>query len=597
MTTPCKIYLQSFVITLVISPKSWKIIGATKNCDAFLGSPTACLNKPIDAVFSTRTVRAIKKIKNDNEEIYINVQLDNGANADIFPANLVRKANKVYLEIASTPHDTHSPNIDDMYHATKEIDTINSHADLFRATLRIFKEKTHYDSIVAISFLEEAPELVAALPKKGLDPHRVQSDFGCIKDIFDCSDLTRSSAYNPDIGAKKVQLLTNSQSIDTSTLLAKPSPPKLLTLLKKFKKSALAIFALIHGDELLGAIICMNHTPKQVHISQRKFLLVLSQFVAAKWNLLIHNKILAQEQSIKEYLLRAAQKINSISSPFTLLQKIAQSISVKLKACGYQIYYADKYSEKKRRDTCTFLSHSALKQSPGRVRVLEMPTDTLRYVVIALNKQSSNCIVIILDDKNTYENKQLLFISKQVRLLLVERLMTLYYFDKSIKDQLTGLYNRAYLNEYYTLLKKQSRRNKQSDNLCLCMIDCDHFKDINDQHGHDAGDKVLIDLAEFLKTSFRGTDIIARFGGEEFVVLMPDTQLDSAYEKCNATLNSYMKRRIDIGKPKPIHMTFSAGISSTGGKSNMNLETLTKAADKALYQAKEQGRKQVCKAS
>lgn len=150
-------------------------------------------------------------------------------------------------------------------------------------------------------------------------------------------------------------------------------------------------------------------------------------------------------------------------------------------------------------------------------------------------------------------------------------------------DSLTGLHNRKYL------LEKLSKMNKYS----LAMIDIDNFKLVNDRYGHTVGDEVLKFLAHFLKSKVRHTDIVARFGGEEFIIVFSDidvkqgiNRLDRIREELAKTLIPIPENRMGISE---IQITFSAGVV----KGNKDYESVINKADKLMYKAKENGRNQI----
>lgn len=160
-----------------------------------------------------------------------------------------------------------------------------------------------------------------------------------------------------------------------------------------------------------------------------------------------------------------------------------------------------------------------------------------------------------------------------------------------IKDPLTGLYNRFAFKE---ILRQEIDRARRYDrHLSLLMIDIDHFKSINDQFGHLIGDQVLEEFADILKATFRKTDILTRFGGEEFAIILPETTVGHATmlaERVRKSIEGYNYSHL-IGDKK---ITVSIGISNyhtPGQKSDI---TLLHSADKALFAAKKEGRNKVC---
>jgi len=155
----------------------------------------------------------------------------------------------------------------------------------------------------------------------------------------------------------------------------------------------------------------------------------------------------------------------------------------------------------------------------------------------------------------------------------------------AMHDQLTGLYNRHYLLEVATQKVAKALRHKYP--LCLLMIDIDHFKAINDTHGHHSGDLVLKAVAKELATGNREEDITARFGGEEFVIIFDHCHFVDAQKKANLIL-----RKIEDLQPEGLNVTVSIGLAKLI-KSDEQFSNLLKRADLALYEAKGKGRNRV----
>ena len=155
--------------------------------------------------------------------------------------------------------------------------------------------------------------------------------------------------------------------------------------------------------------------------------------------------------------------------------------------------------------------------------------------------------------------------------------------ELSIKDVLTGLFNRRYIEDRLINIKENFDRYNES--FCIAMIDIDNFKDVNDVYGHQTGDEVLKSIANILKENSRVTDVIGRWGGEEFLLIMTKCTLENAQI---ATENLRQKVESTIFEEVGIK-TISIGLSTYDG----NIETTIKSADKALYKAKNSGRNKV----
>ncbi|MGX0954320.1 diguanylate cyclase (GGDEF)-like protein [Pseudomonas viridiflava] len=159
---------------------------------------------------------------------------------------------------------------------------------------------------------------------------------------------------------------------------------------------------------------------------------------------------------------------------------------------------------------------------------------------------------------------------------------------RMVRDSLTGLYNHTHILQLLEDCSFRSRREGKP--LCFAMLDIDHFKKVNDSHGHPMGDRVIKSLALFLKQRLRKTDFIGRYGGEEFAIVMPDTDIQSAHQ----VLEEIRHRFAEIhypAQPADLFCTFSAGVVSLG----LHDDSLSLAAqaDSALYRAKHAGRNQV----
>jgi diguanylate cyclase (GGDEF)-like protein len=161
---------------------------------------------------------------------------------------------------------------------------------------------------------------------------------------------------------------------------------------------------------------------------------------------------------------------------------------------------------------------------------------------------------------------------------------------QSVRDALTGLYNRRYLEE--ALDREIRRAGRARQHLGLLMIDLDHFKRFNDTYGHDAGDVVLREAASFLLKNVRAEDFVCRFGGEEFVVILPTADLEGARAR-GERLRSKMRELAIMHQGKSLgRVTFSVGVA-VFPEHGMSAKEVMAAADAALYEAKRGGRDRV----
>jgi len=167
----------------------------------------------------------------------------------------------------------------------------------------------------------------------------------------------------------------------------------------------------------------------------------------------------------------------------------------------------------------------------------------------------------------------------------------LQHLSMALTDSLTGLHNRHYLSSHLDSVMERMRDSGKP--VSLLMIDIDHFKQVNDTYGHSVGDEALKEIGQRILRNVRGFDLAARFGGEEFVVVMPDTPLEVALGVADRLCEQMSTNPILVSASKDkILLTLSIGVSVSDGTSS-TAETLLEEADKALYQAKREGRSRV----
>jgi len=162
---------------------------------------------------------------------------------------------------------------------------------------------------------------------------------------------------------------------------------------------------------------------------------------------------------------------------------------------------------------------------------------------------------------------------------------------QALTDPMTKLYNRRYLTEMSQQLLELAQRN--GSQLSVLMLDIDKFKNVNDTYGHKVGDDVIIILAETLQEFTRKSDVVCRLGGEEFVVLLPDTPLSGALKLAETLRSEVEALEVKLEDNKILRFTISIGVTQIN-KNEKDLEISIARADGALYEAKEGGRNKVC---
>jgi diguanylate cyclase (GGDEF)-like protein len=224
----------------------------------------------------------------------------------------------------------------------------------------------------------------------------------------------------------------------------------------------------------------------------------------------------------------------------------------------------------------------------------------LRHTVIARISESGEphiCHIhvsfptTVHGDEEPYPLKEIEEISAVVDELIAnktENIMSAYrkLEHMAIRDRLTGLYNRIRLDE--KLKHELTRANRYGSPFSIVLLDIDAFKTINDAHGHLAGDSVLVRLGELLRKIVRDTDLAGRWGGEEFMLVLPETGARQALVMSERIRTVFADQRFEVADQVDIGLTLSAGITSfTSGD---DFESLFQRADQALYQAKRTGK-------
>jgi diguanylate cyclase (GGDEF)-like protein len=157
-------------------------------------------------------------------------------------------------------------------------------------------------------------------------------------------------------------------------------------------------------------------------------------------------------------------------------------------------------------------------------------------------------------------------------------------------DGLTQIFNRRHWQE--SLEQEYAKARRHEKNLSLIMLDLDHFKKLNDNYGHQGGDKVLIDVTQTIKSVLRIEDIFGRYGGEEFAIIIPETDIDGALDLAKRVCETVAKTPVSF-QEHILNISVSVGVSQLNDD-DMSYEKLIANADEALYQAKANGRNRVC---
>lgn len=211
------------------------------------------------------------------------------------------------------------------------------------------------------------------------------------------------------------------------------------------------------------------------------------------------------------------------------------------------------------------------------------PRHTIRLYIILYALIVIGTAFFTIDGDNSWR----LLVSTAVTIALIYILLDVIYALQTkmarlaLKDELTGAYNRREMNARLAIAADRKKRYDAASSLMI--IDLDHFKSINDTYGHAAGDRVLVELVDLLRSNCRRADEVFRAGGEEFVILLPDTSIDGATTLVDKIMKALRGRRL-----ADLSVTASIGIAEIA--TDETVESWMSRADAALYRAKESGR-------
>lgn len=217
----------------------------------------------------------------------------------------------------------------------------------------------------------------------------------------------------------------------------------------------------------------------------------------------------------------------------------------------------------------------------------------LRRAVLSDDRDRLRGQVLVLRDINDLRRSELEL--REANAKLTTQLLTIQTLqeglrEQALRDSLTGLYNRRYLEE--TIGRELARTQRNHEPMCLLMIDLDHFKALNDEHGHAAGDQVLRWFGDLMRTKLRPGDIACRYGGEEFVLLMPGAPLQGGLVRADEMRQAFQHLVHTASGNRYGDVTLSAGVAVFPDDAKTASE-LRRKADAALYVAKRTGRNRV----
>ena len=287
-------------------------------------------------------------------------------------------------------------------------------------------------------------------------------------------------------------------------------------------------------------------------------------------------------------------------------QDYLKLIEKKLNSIGFEVVSASNGLEAlealKKEDIRLLITDWAMPVMSGMELIKSIRKDSSKpyvYIIVLSAYSTINDIVKGIDvGADDYLTKPFSFVELAARIKIGERIISLETrLQKSIDekahlaqiDHLTKIFNRRYLFEIGEQIFKQGRR--YNHRMALLMIDIDRFKNVNDAYGHDIGDEALVLATKRFSEGIRNVDILGRQGGEEFIVLMPETSTKGAFKVAERLRASISETPLKTSGPT-ISLTISVGVG-VQETATTNIESLMKIADIALYKSKRAGRNRV----
>lgn len=287
-----------------------------------------------------------------------------------------------------------------------------------------------------------------------------------------------------------------------------------------------------------------------------------------------HDNLLAENKKLKARNHNLQMTLDSITALYDITEQICKSLEVdKVFSC-----FRDEINKYIRVSDCKFLKGEA---------DLSLYKD---YAVSALKIQEKLIGYLVADGLGPQDKEKFSILSQQFLLGIKRAILYQEVQELAITDSLTGIFNRRY---YLERFKEELERSKKFNYVFSClMIDIDYFKDFNDRYGHIVGDAILRELSMAIRENIRQIDLIGRYGGEEFSIILSETDKDVAQLAAGRIREAVQDKRIRV-YDEELKITVSIGISTYPGDGK-DIETLIDRADSALYQAKQTGRNRVC---
>lgn len=645
--------LQPFAVLLIANKRSLKIKAVSDNLLSVLKvDQNKIIDKKLSEYFDEDGLSFIEKIiKKGKTHTYLKNTKFYSNQFNNFNITLVvyLEGDFVFFEIERDLEEDDAHYLSDIQAVGLELDDCESSEVLYQEYLTVLSAIVKSESIMIYQYMDDYSGKVVAQKKKKDMPSFINHFFPAtdtpvaVREAF----MKRPIRYIPDINYSEIKLISNVdvKKLNLTRVISRSVSPVHIEFLKNMGSSGVMTLAIISDNKLWGLVAIHFKEESFIDAEKRSFLILITSLLGAKITYI--NELNDTEK--KDKLLTAinsstseSEKLDSISS----LTKHWVDKLVGLVACdGYIWSYQGNHSQSGKlisQKNSDLLYKHYVKKSENYIyninfsNIKSILSDEkkikVKQALLIIISYEDDMYILLCRKSKTHEkkwagdpNKNLtlgkqkgkyhprksfktwveshqneadlwspfeLMAAKQIQRLLVEKTLRQQLTERALHDPLTNLYNRFYLEDNYEREVKIAKREKSA--LSLCIIDIDFFKKVNDQYGHDAGDLVLQEMAEYLLSIFRVEDTICRYGGEEFVILMRHADNVSAKERCEEARNAISKNRYNVSDKKKIKITISAGVVTTNPfKKDISLEALVKKGDKLLYSAKEQGRNRV----
>lgn len=624
--------LQPFAALLIASKKDRKVEALSSNITEFLALSTQqLLGKKLEHVFDENVFTFLNHII---KEQMVTTQTDcfelisSERKVPCFVTAYVVEES-IYVEFELYHGKSDENVIFYLQNIAAEFANIHTEKALYHRTCQCINQIATFDNVFIRQFKNDGSSQVVYQKGKSIikswQGMQVAADE--LPESLETIYLERPIRYIPNVNNTTIRMIKSdsSKKYDLRRVISR-IPNILDSVFNQDCQATLTLFIVVNG-RIWGSIHCLKREAQLIPVQVRERLLMLIQIVA---HTIATNKARASrnyKEKINQFTLKAREDAQLDENFDRLIENYYQPLKKLLKFDGLQISYEQKNRRKGILPDEKLLDHITTNISSQEQLVVTQQPELLKLSSKKSLHGVGSIVTLVID----HENSVFIHITRKTKVItqyylqrvkaqkklcwkagknlaasywhkdhyralyqLQQSLSDIYLRQRlrklALQDSLTGLYNRHYLADAYQRLLAEYKR--QQKKLSLVVMDIDHFKKINDTYGHISGDLVLRQIAKQLTDHFRREDIVVRYGGEEFVVVL-SSAIATAKRRCEEFRQKIEKLNFKIVKKKTLHLTLSIGVAEVQvGKASQKFEQVFKQADAALYQAKENGRNQ-----